>query len=136
MVFGGAAVRRHAPHTAFPAAWIQELVVSVQKDTMELIVPIAQVIVSLAHVHIQMGCALKVVRMATMDLTAHSFAQNIVQIASAYRQMAPALANVLLATMVISVTRHVPATVINKDVTNRVGYVSVVFRELMGVRAS
>ena len=101
MVFGGAAVRSHVPHTAFPALWTQELVVSVQKDTMELIVPIAQVIVSLA--------------------VAHS-------------QMASALVTVLLVTMVTSVVRHVPTSVINKDVTSRVGHVSVVFRELMGVR--
>ena len=102
MMFGGAAVRTHAPRTAFPALWTQELARNVQKDTMELIVPIAQVIVSLA---------------------------------AAYSQVVPAWKTVFLVIMVTSVIRHVPATVINKDVTNRVGYVSVVFRELMGARA-
>ena len=100
MVFGGAAVRTHGPHTAFPALWTQELALSVLKDTMELIVPTVQVIVSLA--------------------VAHS-------------QMVPALETVLLVIMVTSVIRHVPTTVTSKDVINRVGHVSVVFRELMGV---
>ena len=71
-----------------------------------------------------------------MDLIAPSPAQNTVHQVFAHKQMASVWETVLLATMVTSVIRHVPANVINKDVTNRVGHVSVVSRDFMAVTVS
>ena len=55
-----------------------------------------------------------------MDLIAPSSAQNIVRLMFVHGQMALVQETVLLAITVISVVKHVPTTVISKNVTNRV----------------
>ena len=59
--------------------------------------------------------------------------QNIVHLVYAHRQRDFAKGSAWMVSMVTSVIRHVPATVINKDVTNRVGDVTVAFRDSMVV---
>ena len=103
---------------------------------MDLTAPrFVQNTVCLLHVSKQMDTVTAAV-MATMDLIAHCHVRRTVHHVYAHKQMVPALKTVILVTMVISATRRVPATVINKDVTNRVGDVSVVIRASMVITVS